>query len=203
MEYFPWLGDEDREELEKTEVEQTASRNKRLCCPGPLIGSEKYAMEAAGRIILVMSWQKLCILPKVKWKVEDVPNELGNQDKEIPRQLEVLPGFILLIAKLERRGRDIEVLMNREEPELRELGNWLFLQMANDSIISEITSEQNQIRGIAGVFSHLSLQVRLHPQGQPVMFARTLRQRQAAKLCLDSPSCSETMSVVLSCEILG
>lgn len=132
-----------------------------------------------------------------------MPNELGNQDKAIPRQLEVLPGFILLIAKLERRGRDTEVLMNREEPGLCELGNWLYLQMANDSIISEITSEQNQIRGIAGVFSHLSLQVRLHPQGQPVMFVRTLRQRQAAKLCLDSPSCSETMSVVLSCEILG
>lgn len=52
-----------------------------------------------------MSWQKLSILPKVKWKVGDVPNELGNSDEEIPRQLELLPGFILLVVKLKRVER--------------------------------------------------------------------------------------------------
>lgn len=57
------------------------------------------------KLVFVMSWQKLSILPKVKWKVGDVPNELGNLDKEIPRQLELLPGFILLIVKLKRGER--------------------------------------------------------------------------------------------------
>lgn len=52
-----------------------------------------------------MSWQKLSILPKVKWKVGDVPNELGNPDEETPRQLEPLPGFILLVVKLKRGER--------------------------------------------------------------------------------------------------
>lgn len=52
-----------------------------------------------------MSWQKLSILPKVKWKAGDVPNELGNPDEEIPRQLELLPGFILLVVKLKRVER--------------------------------------------------------------------------------------------------
>lgn len=62
-------------------------------------------MEAGGRVIFVMTWQKLSILPKVKWKVGDVPNELGNPDEEMPRQLEPLPGFILLMVKLKRGER--------------------------------------------------------------------------------------------------
>lgn len=52
-----------------------------------------------------MSWQKLSILPKVKWKAGDVSNELGHLAEEIPRRLELLPGFILLVVKLNRGER--------------------------------------------------------------------------------------------------
>lgn len=55
--------------------------------------------------IFVMSWQKLSILPKVKWKAGDVSNELGHLAEEIPRRLELLPGFILLVVKLNRGER--------------------------------------------------------------------------------------------------
>lgn len=50
----------------------------------------------------------------------------------------------------------MEGLMSREEPGFSKLESWLYLQMPNNAIVSEITSEQNQIQGIARVFSPLN-----------------------------------------------
>lgn len=58
--------------------------------------------------------------------------------------------------------------MSREEPGFSECENWLYLHMGNHAIVSEMTYEQNQTQGTARVFSQLSLEIRLQPQGQPV-----------------------------------
>lgn len=62
--------------------------------------------------------------------------------------------------------------MSWEEPGFGELESWLYLQMPNNAIVSEITSERNQIQGIARVFSPLNLEVRPQPQGQPAVSLR-------------------------------